>query len=178
MEFKSTNSSYGWLARLLHWIGALLVFALLSVGISMNIVTADLKTTLLQVHIGSGLFLFAVVIVRIIWKFIDDRPDPPSLLSSIRLLVFRTIHLISYIGLLVLTISGAGILISSGVGWSLTEITPDMIARNLPPVAIHSVMFKILFLFVMLHIGGVLSYQLLKADVLHRMGINWFNRKK
>ncbi len=50
----------------------------------------------------------------------------------------------------------------------------SMIARNLPPVSMHDLMFKILILLVMLHVGGVLSYQLFKADVLHRMGLNWF----
>lgn len=178
MTFKNSVSDYGSLSRFLHWTIALLVFVMFSTGISLNIVTTGVKTILLQIHIGCGLLTFAIVIPGIIWSFIGSKPDPPSMLKSTRLFTFKAIHLALYPGILILTISGIGILITSELGWPLTDISPDMISRNLPPVTVHGVMFKIQFILVMLHIGGVFSYQLFKEDVLHRMGINWLNRKK
>ncbi len=176
MTIKSSRSGYGPIALTLHWINAMFVIILLFTGISLNIVSTDLKTLILQIHIGCGLIAFLLVTFRIIWAVFDVKPEPPSKLSPFRLFVFKAIHWFTYIGLFALIASGIGILISSSVGWSLIEIRSDMIARNLPPISIHGLMFKILILLMMLHIGGVLSYQLFKADVLHRMGFKWFKR--
>jgi len=175
MTLKSTKSGYGRFTQILHWINTLFVIGLFYTGISLEKITDEIaKAGYLRIHIGVGLILTALVIIRIIWYFVDVTPEPPSEMFSLRLMAFKAAHLFLYLGLLALVGSGIWILFASGIGLSFADISSDMIANNLPPVAAHGVVAIALLLIVLIHIAGVLSYQIFKGDVLHRMGISWF----
>jgi cytochrome b561 len=71
------NSAEGWgrMARLLHWLTALIIVSLLTVGFVMTRLDPSPQTIkIYTAHKSFGLLLLAIVIVRILWRGIDRRP--------------------------------------------------------------------------------------------------------
>ena len=69
-----------------------------------------------------------------------------------------------------LALSGAAMLIGSGLGLSPRGVLPEAISDALPRTA-HSLMSKVFLLMLFAHVGGVIRYQLTKGNTLARMGI-------
>ncbi|HCO56031.1 MAG TPA: cytochrome B, partial [Pelagibacterium sp.] len=74
MSLKSTPDRYGTIAIVVHWVTALLVLALIVLG--LNAADADTDATkraLLIPHIALGLTVLALTIFRIFWWVLADR---------------------------------------------------------------------------------------------------------
>lgn len=168
---KSTTTQYGRLAQALHWVSSILIIFLWPLGFAM-VRMGDLtsQTRLYQLHVGIGLLVTLLTVIRVVWHFIDEAPDPPAGLTPLNAKLFLWTHYLLYIFLLILAASGAAMLISSGLGLSPRNVLPDAITNSLPQTA-HSLMSKVFLLMLFAHIGGVVRYQLTKGNTLVRMGI-------
>ena len=161
--------------QIVHWLSALLILLMIPIGLIM--VRMDMnatKTTLFQVHVALGLAVLLLTAIRIILRFIQPVPPTPSDITGIRKLLFQGIHLLQYLTLIALVISGVNILLNSGVGLLPTNVTPQGINIDLPGVKLHSLLSKFFILLIVLHVAGVLEYQFRHHDVLSRMGIPGF----
>lgn len=168
---KSTTTQYGRLAQALHWISSILIIILWPLGFAMvRIGSSSSQTRLYQVHVAIALIVTLITIVRVIWHFVDETPDPPPELTALNTKIFLWTHNLLYITLFVLATSGIAMLISSGLGISPRNILPEAIESTLPRSA-HSVVSKIFILLLFAHIGGIIRYQLTKGNTLARMGI-------
>jgi len=81
MALKNTTNSYGSLAKLLHWVSALMLVGLVIIGL----IVADMesgpdKQQLEGIHISVGLLLLVLMAVRLLWKFLD--PSPAGLAAT------------------------------------------------------------------------------------------------
>lgn len=78
---KNTASQYGAVSVAVHWIVALAVFGLFAVGVWMVDLTyySSWYRTAPHWHKSVGLLLAAVLIFRLIWRFISP---PPAALST------------------------------------------------------------------------------------------------
>lgn len=118
MPLRNTTSRYGWLSVLLHWLVALAVFGLFGLGVWMM----DLgyydpwRQTAPFVHKSIGILLFAVMLLRLLWRF--SNPKPAALASHGRLtrLASAAGHALLYVGLFVLMLSGYLISTADGRG--------------------------------------------------------------
>ena len=63
------------LARLLHWLMALLILAMLFIGVSMVVDLSPRHTVLLSLHKATGLALLLLVVLRIAVRL--GVPHPP-----------------------------------------------------------------------------------------------------
>ncbi len=77
-----------------------------------------------------------------------------------------------YVGLVVFAVSGIVTLVASGMAPFPANVTPVAIDRDLPSGAAHQVTAVIFIALLVGHVAGVVSYQVLKGDVLGRMGID------
>jgi cytochrome b561 len=77
---RSTLKTYGTVAKLLHWISALLLVGLVIVGLQVaELEGGPEKQSLEGLHISVGLLLLALMVVRLLWKLVELRPaDPPD----------------------------------------------------------------------------------------------------
>ena len=168
---KGTTTTYGRLAQALHWISALLIIALWPMGFAMVRMADDAtKTKLYQAHVAIGLLILALTVVRIVWHFMDTVPASPDGLTSLNEKAFRWTHNFSYATILLLALSGIGMLLFSEVGLFPGSITPEAI-MDVPPRTAHSLLSKIFLLLFLAHVGGVARYQLTKGNTLARMGL-------
>jgi len=76
---RNTTDSYGSVAKLLHWITALMLVALVIAGL----IVAEMergpdKEQLEGLHISVGLLLLVLITLRLVWKFRSPSPADPA----------------------------------------------------------------------------------------------------
>jgi cytochrome b561 len=118
MQWRNTSSHYGLTSIALHWLVAVSVFGLFGLGYWM--VGLDYYSSWYQtapnLHKSIGILLFAVMLVRVLWRWVS--PPPASLASHGRLTRLGATfgHAFLYLGLFVLMVSGYLISTADGRG--------------------------------------------------------------
>ncbi len=105
-QFKNNSKSYGIISIVLHWLSAIAIFALFALGFWM--VDLDYYSSWYvqapMLHISFVLLLVLMTIWRIFWYLISK--PPPSLNSSWQKVVEKIAHIMLYVLLCVILISG------------------------------------------------------------------------
>ncbi len=175
---RSTTERYGRLARRLHWGSAALILALIPIGMVMaRIDEGATKTALYRAHVGVGLAVLIMTLVRVVWRFSEESPTPPPM-PPWRARLFTGVHVLLYVGLFVLAISGIATLVSSGMTPFPLDVAPENIDEELASLAAHKTAGYIFVGLLVGHVAGVISYQLTKGDVMSRMGVKLPRRHK
>lgn len=115
--WRNTHNNYGWISIVLHWLVALAVTGLFALGLWM----VDLGyydpwyQRAPDIHRSSGVLLFAVMLARLAWRYLNPRPDPggTALQKKAASLVHRLLYLMMYLLML------SGYLISTADGRSV-----------------------------------------------------------
>ncbi|MCG8334532.1 MAG: cytochrome b/b6 domain-containing protein [Proteobacteria bacterium] len=176
MGIRNTAITYGSLVIALHWLTVLTVCGLFTTG-NLAAGNSDLFSSgLLRAHAFVGFLTLVLVCFRIGWMMFDRNPKPPEKLSPPRVLAFKTIHYLTYLALIGMALSGIGTWLAGEFSLTTKSAIFGGIVREFPPLMAHRIIAKLLAMLLLLHIGGVLSYQFLKSDVLHRIGITWFKK--
>src|SRR5215470_16618355 len=83
MSLRSTSSRYGVGAQAFHWLTVILVLAayVLSKGDGYSLYSAA-ADGLRRIHETLGVLVFIVVVLRLLWRLIDDTPAKQPRLSS------------------------------------------------------------------------------------------------
>jgi cytochrome b561 len=81
MRLKNTSTMYGLVAKFFHWLMAGLIIGMFMVAYTMiNIPSSNFSALLYRLHKATGLLLFSLVILRLLWRFINIEPKlPPSI---------------------------------------------------------------------------------------------------
>jgi len=178
MPLKNDSQRYGWISVFFHWGVALTVFGLFGVGLYMvDLSYYDaLYNKLPHWHRSVGLILFAVVVLRVLWRWWS--PPPPPLASHARWekRLATCVHALLYLLLLALFVSGYLMSTASGrgisvFGWfevpSVTGRVPGMedLAGD-----VHEWVAWSLIALVALHAAGALKHHFIDRDsTLRRM---------
>jgi cytochrome b561 len=77
---KTHRDRYGAVAQAFHWVTAVLVLAAFTLGPggSEEHVYAAAGDADRQLHETLGLCVFALVLLRVLWRMVDERPEPPA----------------------------------------------------------------------------------------------------
>lgn len=173
----STSSRYTHTAVLLHWGIAALIVGTLGLGLYMvDLPLSPNKLKFYAWHKWAGMSLFALVIVRLIWRLTHPAPAlPPSMGSASRFLAHAG-HAALY-GLMV-AIPLSGWLMSSAQGFSVVWFgvlpVPDLVPAS-PEwgerlALAHRWLNNTLMVVLAGHIGAALYHYLIKKDeVMARM---------
>lgn len=118
MQWRNSTSHYGLVSILMHWLVALAVFGLFGLGywmVGLDYYSGWYKTAP-DLHKSIGLVLFAVMLLRVLWRWVS--PAPASLPNHGRMtrLASKLGHGFLYLGLFVLMISGYLISTADGRG--------------------------------------------------------------
>jgi cytochrome b561 len=115
---RDTKESYGIVSRLLHWGMAVAIFALFALGVWM--VGLDYYSPYYKsapdLHRSLGILMFAVLLLRLAWRFANVKPDR-GVLTPIERQASRLVHAAFYVLLVALMLSGY--LISTADGRSI-----------------------------------------------------------
>jgi cytochrome b561 len=182
----TSTSRYSAGAIWLHWIIAALIVVQLCLGWWMNEVLPDhtpAEELAEHVHISLGLTILILVLVRIAWRLTHRPPPLPAGMPAWERWLSYAVHLLFYLLLLVLPLSG-WTLVSMGPGpisfWGLPWPHLPGVAQMLgsPPsrAARHAVKHLHVFILIWivlvslaLHVAGALKHQFDGRPVLWRM---------
>src|SRR5690606_6379833 len=107
MQWANSASRYGLVSILLHWLVALAVFGLFGLGLWM--VGLDYYSswyrTAPDLHKSIGLLLFAVMLARLLWRFVSPPPLSPASHGAATRLASRAGHVFLYVSMFVRMLS-------------------------------------------------------------------------
>lgn len=178
MQLRNSPSRYGAVSIVLHWAVALAVFGLFGLGLWM--VGLDYydpwRKAGPDLHKSIGLTLLAVMVLRVLWRFISPAPPAPASHGAFTRVAAKLGHLALYLGLFAVMIAGYLISTADGVGipvFGLFEV-PALIS-DLPDQAdvagvIHLWLAWGLVIFAVLHALAALKHHFIDRDAtLKRM---------
>ncbi len=177
MVLRNTNHTWGFGAQCLHWLMALLIFAMIPLGIAAkNWPLSPAKLELFFWHKSLGMALLGLAILRLLWRLINPTPALPVTLPRWERIAARATHGLFYAVMLALPLSGWVINAAAKVPfkvfglWTLPAIVaPDKAVQTLAQ-QIHLTLFLLLVALVILHIGAALRHHYrLRDEILVRM---------
>ncbi|MFI5183202.1 MAG: cytochrome b [Vicinamibacteria bacterium] len=166
-----------WFKRF-HWVSALLILGLLVGGFLMPGVGGEVgKIRLYGCHVLLGIVLLGVTLARILRR--STRATPEALpMGRIHHFGMEAVHALLYVGLLILTGTGLGMLFLTELPQVLrTELGPIPDFSSLMPRRVHGFVARIYIALVLAHVAGVLRYQIFDGDTLARMGVRMSFRR-
>lgn len=154
----------------IHWITALLVLMMLAVGmLYLKWLPNDANKLMpLAIHMITGITILALTTIRIVVRFTTRKPAPATIGNKFLDFVGKVTHVILYLLLLGMGISGLGIALQAGLFDSVFKkvgTLPIDFYLFLPRIGHHYVAI-LLLLFVLLHLAAALYHQFIRKDHL------------
>lgn len=185
MPIANTTHSYGSLAKIFHWLTALLILSAIPLGLvaeNMAFATSEelaAKAWVFSLHKTVGVTAFIVALLRIGWAFMQPKPMPLHPKRRLETFAAETVHWALYISLVLVPLSGwlhhaaaegfAPILWPFGQSLPFVPKSPDL-ADLLG--AFHWLFSKVLIASILLHIAGALKHVIIDRD--HTLRRMWF----
>lgn len=176
---RNSPGGWGWPARWLHWIMALLILAMFVLGWTMvSMPTSPLRLRLYLWHKSTGLLLLALALVRIAWRVANRAPAPPAGTTVREHRLAQAAHLALYLLMILMPLAGWVIHSASGFtmrwfGWfRVPAIAPADKTLQTAAEAVHLGLFWILAAVLVLHVGAAVYHHFVRRDdVLTRMSL-------
>jgi cytochrome b561 len=176
---RNSTTDWGWPARVLHWIGAVMILLLILHGWRMTHLTPRPERLANYAgHSALGYDLLALLVLRLLWRWFNPVPQLPADLKPWERMAARLGH----VGLYVL------LFVASLTGWMVATtfrapMTKDVFGIDVPPIVTavdrstrqwiedsHMVLAYVLAAVVLIHVIGALRHHFLKRnDILRRM---------
>jgi cytochrome b561 len=115
MSLRNTTSTYGSVAKFLHWLIALLVIGMLIIGAMFDYFESiGIKGQVMAIHKATGVTILGLMLLRLLWALTNPKPRLPEHINALQGFLARSVHVLFYILLIGLPING--ILLSSFAG--------------------------------------------------------------
>jgi cytochrome b561 len=156
--------------RLLHWTMAMLVLAMLFIGIGMVSTVSSSYYTLLSIHKSIGILILVLVAIRLINRLINPPPPLPADLPGWQVLAAKASHLVLYALMFGLPLVGWAMLSAAGYpivvfgSLHLPAILPHDVAVFAVLRTVHTVLALVLFATFLAHLGAALFHALIRRD--------------
>lgn len=176
MRWMSSTQRYGTVARTMHWVTALAIFALLGSGLAADQASGHPAAAgILRFHVLTGIGVLVLTVLRILWWAVFDHKPPASAgTPRWQARAARAVHMAFYLvivglgasGVATIALSGAGTILFGGQAGPLPEF------EAFAPRAPHGLAAWLMIGLVALHVGAALYHQFVLGDrLLARMGI-------
>lgn len=183
MALTNTHKSYGGIAKVFHWMTALLILTAFPLGIiaqQLPFETNDqlaLKATVFSAHKTIGVLAFFTALLRILWAITQKRPGLLNAENKLEAAAAETAHWLLYGSMLAVPLTGwvhhaategfAPIWLPFGQSLPLV---PKSEAVASVTASMHFLLIIVLGLTILAHIGGALKHFVIDKDqTLQRM---------
>ena len=180
-----SSHRYNSVAISLHWLIAILLTGLVVVGKFVNSLEADdpFRFELIQWHKSFGIMALLLVAFRLLWRLTHNPPLLPSALSRLERIGAGSAHLLLYLLMFLIPLSG-WVMVSASplnlstqlfglIPWPHLPILPELpdkavIAEQF--VEYHHLLVQVLMTVVAVHVAAALRHQFfVKDNVMSRM---------
>ncbi len=164
-------------AILLHWLVALLLIATFPLGLAMvEMPLSPQKLKLFSYHKWIGVTIFALALLRLLWRITHAAPPLPASMPSWQRRASQCVHGVFYLVLLAIPVSGWTYSSAAGVQTVYLGllplpnlVSPDK-ALALTLKGVHYALNASLFVVFCVHVFAALKHQFIDRDaVLARM---------
>lgn len=178
MQLKDSTNQYGLVSKLLHWLSALVIFALFGVGLWMVDLTyySEWYKTAPHWHKSIGILLLITTLFRLGWKFFTPSPAPIAEHSNTIKKATKFGHLALYMLMIIIMISGYLISTADGraievFNWFSVPSLGQLFAQQEDIAGeIHEIAAFALIGFALLHALAAIKHKIIDKDTtLERM---------
>jgi cytochrome b561 len=175
MRIKNTLTSYGLVARCLHWFVALLVITMLVFGYFLEDVPKEYQGFTYNLHKLTGLTILALMILRVLWVLINPKPALPFGTKAWQRFAELLVQIALYVSLIAMPLAGwIGSVAASrpphlgNFDFNL-PISPNKILKE-AAFDVHGTLALVIIGLVSIHILAALYHHyVLKDSILRRM---------
>lgn len=175
MRLKNSEQRFGWMAMGLHWLMALLIIGMLSLGIYMVDLPISLqKLKLYGWHKEYGFIILALAVFRLYWRLTNI--NPRLSLPFLEQIAARLVHFAFYGFLFAMPITGWLLTSATGIPTSFFGLftIPNLIGPNKELLEwfgwIHQWLAYALIAAIIVHTLAALKHHFYdKDDILRRM---------
>ncbi|TWT19167.1 cytochrome b [Luteimonas marina] len=167
---NAMRTSYSLTQRVLHWVMAALILAMLFIGVGMVATVSGKHQWLLAIHKPLGIAILLLAIVRLFVRLRNPSPPLPSDLPGLQRIAAHLSHWLLYALMIAMPLLGWAMLSAGG--------SPVMLASDLRLPAIlpenalafawlrtaHGVLAYLLFFVFLAHLGAALYHALIRRD--------------
>jgi cytochrome b561 len=161
------------LSRLLHWTMALLILAMLFIGVAMVSSLSDYHR-LVAIHRPLGILLLVLVAVRLINRLLSPPPPLPAAMPAVLRLAAQASHWLLYALMFAVPVVGWAMLSAAGYPIQLVGAVylPPILPHDRALYAVlrpaHTVLAFLLFATFLAHLGAALTHALVFKDGVFR----------
>jgi cytochrome b561 len=157
-------------ARVLHWTMAVLILAMLFIGVGMVATVSEKHQWLLAIHKPLGIAILLLAIVRLAVRLRNPPPPLPADLPALQKLAAHLSHWLLYALMIAMPLIGWAMLSAGGYPVMLTSSLrlPAILPENALAFAwlrtAHGVFAYLLFFTFLAHMGAALYHGLIRRD--------------
>jgi cytochrome b561 len=161
---------FAWPARVLHWTMAVLILAMLFVGVGMVASVGGRHDWLLSLHKPLGIAILLLAVVRIVVRLRHAPPPLPGDLPWLQRVAALLSHWLLYALMIAMPLIGWAMLSAGGYPVMLGSDLrlPAIVAENATAFAwlraAHGVFAYLFFLTILAHLGAALYHGLIRRD--------------
>ena len=177
MTARSDSSTWGSVAKFLHWTIALLVIGMLVGGLSMTSMPNSMdKLQVYAIHKSLGITILSLMLIRFAWRGVDPRPRAVAGMAPAVAFLAHAVHRLLYVALIAMPISGWVYNSASGfpLAWFKLFNLPALVAPD-PAIkalahSVHETLAWTIILLLAAHVAGALKHHFIdRDDTLRRM---------
>ncbi len=177
---KNTNSSYGIIAKTLHWTVALLIITLLGVGLYMvSLPNGGDKWYFYDLHKATGTVVLVLVLFRVYWRRTNEVPGLPKDMPAWQQIAARWTHYALLTLMVVFPVSGLLMSLMTGHPVNFYGLfTIPAMAEEPGLVAgvsylLHTYLPYVFISIISLHVLAALYHHFFRKDNILRRMLPW-----
>lgn len=175
----TTRARFPSVSRLLHWLMAAMIVAMLFIGVGMAASLSPRYELLVSIHRPLGIAIFVLCLVRIVNRFINPPPALPETVPSLQRFVAKASHVLLYALMFIMPLVGWGML--SAARYPIVLYGP----LRLPPILphdltlyawlrdLHTGLAYLFFATFLAHFGAALFHGLIRRDGVLESMASW-----
>lgn len=172
MQLVNSNSRYGAIPQIIHWLTALFVIAGWLLGqFGDDLPKGPVRAAGLFTHMTLGQCVFALLIIRFAWRLVDPPPPPePTPLGSLLVVATRLSYFTLYALLFAVPLLGVIVVLKRGhplpvLGlWQFDSPWPPDRAVARSVLHVHHLLANALLALAGIHAGAALIHHYLWRD--------------
>lgn len=164
------RSHFTLLQRVLHWLMAACILAMLFIGVAMVSTVTPLHLTLVSFHKPLGITILVLALLRILVRLLRGTPALPADLPAPMKLAASVSHYALYALMIAMPLIGWGMLSAGGypvvlpAGIQLPAILPHSDGLHALLWSAHQAFAFVFFALILLHVAAALFHALVRRD--------------
>jgi cytochrome b561 len=160
--------------RVLHWLMAALILAMLFIGVGMVSTTGPLYPELLAWHRPIGIAILVLALVRLPLRVAKGAPALPADLTRTHRGIAQGSHILLYASIIAMPLIGWGLESAGGYPVRVTQTLslPPILPHNLALYAVlrqaHTAIALLFFALIVAHLSAALMHGLIRRDSVLR----------